>query len=165
MNLQRPAKGRRFSLPREFVTDHLDAHLFAHLEPKVTDEVLIDPGFQFAHPERKKKCVSLRLFFHGDVGLVDIRQNTIDTISMVCRLFCGYIPESGFGLTALCGTSTSGRFSGGGSLERRGSGIGLASHGGIRRGRSTGRSSRGISSSVLVLEGIEVLERHIRVEK
>lgn len=44
-------KGEAFYLPREFVTNHLNVDLLAHLEPKVTDEVLVDPGLQFTHPE------------------------------------------------------------------------------------------------------------------
>lgn len=38
-------------LPREFVTDHLDADLLAHLEPKVAHEILIDPWLEFTHPK------------------------------------------------------------------------------------------------------------------
>lgn len=37
-------------LPRELVTDHLDVDLLTHLEPKVADEVLIDPGLELTHP-------------------------------------------------------------------------------------------------------------------
>lgn len=32
-------------LPRELVADHLHVDLLTHLEPKVADEVLIDPWF------------------------------------------------------------------------------------------------------------------------
>jgi hypothetical protein len=153
------------SLPRKLVTDHLDADLLTHLEPKVTDEVLVDPRLQFAHPE---KCVShyfTFLFLCGVfIGLG--RDSTEDVTS--CRRHprpCSNVPESGLGLTALRGTGTSGGFSGGGALERGGGGIGLSSHGGVGRWGSTGGSSCGISSSVLVLERIEILERHIRLEK
>lgn len=38
-------------LPRELVTDHLDVDLLTHLEPKVADEVLVDPGLELTHPE------------------------------------------------------------------------------------------------------------------
>ena len=38
-------------LPRELVTDHLDVDLLTHLEPKVADEVLINPGLELTHPE------------------------------------------------------------------------------------------------------------------
>jgi hypothetical protein len=41
---------QRRDLPREFVTNHLDADLFAHLEPKVAHKVLINPWFKLAHP-------------------------------------------------------------------------------------------------------------------
>ena len=37
-------------IPREFVTNHLDVDLLSHLEPEVAHEVLVDPGFKFAHP-------------------------------------------------------------------------------------------------------------------
>lgn len=38
-------------LPRELVTDHLHVDLLAHLEPQVTDEVLVNPGLEFTHPK------------------------------------------------------------------------------------------------------------------
>lgn len=39
-------------LPRELVTDHLHVDLLAHLEPQVTDEVLVNPRLEFTHPIR-----------------------------------------------------------------------------------------------------------------
>lgn len=39
-----------WSLPREFVTDHLDVDLLAHTEPDAADEVLIDPWLKLSHP-------------------------------------------------------------------------------------------------------------------
>jgi len=37
-------------LPRELVTDHLDVDLLTHLEPEVTDEVLVNPRLKLTHP-------------------------------------------------------------------------------------------------------------------
>lgn len=37
-------------LPRESIADHLDVDLEAHAVPELTNEVLINPRFQFAHP-------------------------------------------------------------------------------------------------------------------
>lgn len=42
----------RHDLPRELVADHLHTDLLAHLEPKVANEVLIDPWLEFTHPIR-----------------------------------------------------------------------------------------------------------------
>lgn len=37
-------------LPRKLVANHLHVHLLTHLEPKVSNEVFINPRLQFAHP-------------------------------------------------------------------------------------------------------------------
>jgi hypothetical protein len=39
-------------LPREFVADHLDVDLLAHVVPNVAHEVFVDPGLKLAHPAR-----------------------------------------------------------------------------------------------------------------
>lgn len=38
------------NLPRELVADHLDIDGLSHAEPDGTDEVLVNPWLQFAHP-------------------------------------------------------------------------------------------------------------------
>lgn len=62
-------------LPRELVTDHLDVHLLAHLEPEVADEVLIDPGLELTHPEGGLAIGTL-LGDGGGVGLT--RRRTLE---------------------------------------------------------------------------------------
>lgn len=37
-------------LPGELVANHLDIDLFTHLEPKVADEIFVDPGLELTHP-------------------------------------------------------------------------------------------------------------------
>lgn len=38
------------NVPREFIANYFHAHLLAHLKPKITDKVLIDPRLKFTHP-------------------------------------------------------------------------------------------------------------------
>lgn len=49
-------------------------------------------------------------------------------------------------------------------MERRGGGIGLTGHSGVRGRSGPSSGSRSVSSGVLVLERIEILERHIGVD-
>lgn len=44
---------------RKLVADHLDINLFAHLEPQIADEVLIDPRLKLAHPESGLSLIAL----------------------------------------------------------------------------------------------------------
>lgn len=37
-------------LPGELVANHLNINLFTHLEPKVANEVFVDPWLELAHP-------------------------------------------------------------------------------------------------------------------
>lgn len=46
-------------LPRELVPDHLDVDLLTHLEPQVTDEILINPRLEFTHPVWKSVICQL----------------------------------------------------------------------------------------------------------
>ena len=38
------------SLPREFVSNHLDIDLFTHIVPYTAHKVLVDPWLKLAHP-------------------------------------------------------------------------------------------------------------------
>jgi hypothetical protein len=40
------------NLPRELVTNHLDADGLTHAKPNGTNEVFIDPRLKLAHPEK-----------------------------------------------------------------------------------------------------------------
>lgn len=71
---------------------------------------------------------------------------------------CKNIPESSLSLNALLGSSRG--LTGCGTLERSRGRVGLTGHGGIRRGRGA-RSGSSVRGRVLVLERIEILERHI----
>jgi len=39
-------------LPSELVTDHFNIDLLTHLEPEITDEILVHPRFKLTHPDR-----------------------------------------------------------------------------------------------------------------
>ena len=51
-NEARSIHDENLDVPRELVADHLDADLLAHLEPKISNEVLVDPRLKLAHPTR-----------------------------------------------------------------------------------------------------------------
>lgn len=44
-------EGAIADLPRKFVADHLYVDLLAHAEPNRTNEILVDPWLQLAHPK------------------------------------------------------------------------------------------------------------------
>lgn len=70
------------------------------------------------------------------------------------------IPESGLAIATLLGNGSRGRLA---SRALEGSSRVLAGHGSVGGSGGTGGSRSSISCRVLVLERIEVLERHIEV--
>lgn len=121
--------------PRELVTDHLNVDLLAHLEPEVADEVLIDPRLKFTHPT----WLSVNALVEDE------------------STWYWSIPESGFAIAGLLGDSCGIASR---ALEGSSGRVGLTSHGSVRGSGGTGGSRSSISRWVLVLERIEVLERH-----
>jgi hypothetical protein len=73
-------------------------------------------------------------------------------------------PEGSLSLVGLLGNRGSRGLPGSRTLEGGGSRVSLASHGGVRGSRSARSGSGGVSSRVLVLERIKVLERHVDVK-
>jgi hypothetical protein len=62
-----PRKVRRLcpNLPRKLVANHLDTDLFTHLEPKITNKVLIDPWLKFTHP-----AALVSVAIHNSLGAI-----------------------------------------------------------------------------------------------
>lgn len=123
-------------LPGELVTNHLNINLFTHLEPKVANEVFVDPWLELTHPVFDR--LMLTIDFLGIVGLRRYHN----------------IPESGLAVTTLLRCSSRGLTRS--ASERGGRRISLAGHIGVGRGRSTGRCS-----AVLLVLVFVVLERHV----
>lgn len=129
-------------LPRELVTNHLDVDLLTHLEPEVTDEVLVNPRLKLTHPISKY------------VRLISKEQTSeIRSVQLISN-----VPQGGLAIGTLLGNG-SGSI-GSRALETSSGRVSLAGHGGVSRSRGT--SGGGVS---LVGEGIEVVERHCAIKR
>jgi hypothetical protein len=108
-----------------------------------------------ARPSYQEKEVSKRTNstegIDADVKVTDVGLDAKD------------LPESGLALTALLSGSRR-VLAGGRSLERGRRRVSLTSHTIVRGSGSPGRSGGSIASLMLVLESLEVLERHCKVE-
>lgn len=54
-------------LPREFIANHLNIDLFAHVVPHRTDKIFVNPWLELAHPG----CIISIIFFpnvNNDLG-------------------------------------------------------------------------------------------------